>query len=72
MKSAVEWLVDYIENLNKNGYEFHPKFEEDLIEQAKEMFEQQIIDARQSGINAVINGKSISNIDYYNETFKSE
>ena len=39
--TAVEQLVDYIENLNKNGYEFHPKFEENLIEQAKEMEKQQ-------------------------------
>ena len=43
-----------------------------LIEQAKAMEKEQIIEARQSGINATINGKSISNIDYYNETFKSE
>jgi hypothetical protein len=65
-KSAVEWLVENViisAPLN---------WDTTILEQAKEMFEQQIIDARQSGINAVINGKSISNIDYYNETFKSE
>jgi hypothetical protein len=45
------------------------KTEPEIFEQAKEIFEQQIIDARQSGINAAINGKSISNIDYYNETY---
>ena len=42
------------------------------IAQAKEMEKEQMINARQSGIDATINGKSISNIDYYNETFKSE
>jgi hypothetical protein len=39
---------------------------------AKEMEKHQMINARQSGIDATINGKSISNIDYYNETFKPE
>jgi len=65
-KSAVEWLVENViisAPLN---------WDTTILEQAKEMFEQQIIDARQSGINAVINGKSISNIDYYNETFKNK
>jgi len=65
-KSAVEWLVQELSRQTR----LYTK--QEIIEQAKEMFEQQIIDARQSGINAVINGKSISNIDYYNETFKSE
>ena len=40
-QTAVEWLVDYIENQNKNGYEFHPKYNEHIVQQAKEMEEQQ-------------------------------
>ena len=67
MKTAVKWLVDILVTENEvtlKGENYK------LFEQAKEMFEQQIIEARQSGINAAINGKSISNIDYYNETFK--
>lgn len=43
-----------------------------IFEQAKAMDKEQIINARQSGIDATINGKSISNIDYYNETFGGE
>ncbi len=43
-----------------------------ILKEAKEKHEQEIIDARQSGIDATINGKSISNIDYYNETFKQK
>jgi hypothetical protein len=44
----------------------------EIFEQAKAMEKEQIINARQSGIDATINGKSISNIDYYNETFGGE
>jgi hypothetical protein len=62
MKSAVDFLV---ETLAENGI-----LHSSDIEQAKEMQKQHIVDARQSGINAAINGKSISNIDYYDETFK--
>jgi hypothetical protein len=40
--TAVEWLVDYIEKLNKSGYEFHPKYNEDIVQQAKEMEKQQM------------------------------
>ena len=42
----------------------------EFMHEAKEMEKEHIINARQSGIDATINGKSISNIDYYNETFK--
>ena len=62
--TAVEWLVEQLEI-------FATEKEMNIIEQAKEMEKQQIIDSRQSGIDATINGKSISNIDYYNETFKN-
>ena len=40
-QTAVEWLVDYIENQNKNGYEFHPKYNEHIVQQAKEIEKQQ-------------------------------
>ena len=64
--TAVEWLR---QELLKRDMDNSIK---DLFEQAKEMEKEQMINARQSGIDATINGKSISNIDYYNETFKSE
>jgi len=40
-QTAVEWLVDYIENQNKYGYEFHPKYAEHIVQQAKEIEKQQ-------------------------------
>jgi lactam utilization protein B len=68
MKIAVEWFADRISH---GGLVSKKQFNE-LLEQAKEMFEKQIIEARQSGIDATINGKSISNVDYFNETFKQQ
>jgi hypothetical protein len=58
-QTAVEWLVDQIENEGKCIYE--------VIEQAKEMEKEQIIDA--------VNSYTVQWIDaeqYYNKTFKSE
>ena len=66
MKTAVDWLQEELKGVYESDY-FNR-----LLEQAKEMEKEQVINARQSGIDATINGKSISNIDYYNETFKSE
>jgi hypothetical protein len=65
MKTAVEWLV-YQLGLDCTTDHL------DEIEQALEMFEKQIIDARQSGIDAALKGRSISNVDYFNETFKQQ
>lgn len=48
-QSAVEWLIGYIEHLNENGYEFHPKYDENIVSQAKEMEEKQ---RKQDIINA--------------------
>lgn len=58
-QNSIEWFYQRI--LAKNIKE--------VFEQAKAMHEEEIVNARQSGIDATINGKSISNIDYYNETF---
>jgi hypothetical protein len=75
MKTAVEWLVEQIEN--KNGKEFNSYFQE-FIEQAKEMEKEQIKSAFTQGdlfAEDYFNPEK-SNIDcsenYYNETFKSE
>ena len=64
--TAVEWFVEQIRNNKFIG----ASEQIEVIYQAKEMEKQQIIEARQSGIYATINGKSISNIDYYKETYK--
>ena len=67
--TAVEFIK---EKLMCDEYWYENMTFEQIFEQAKEMEKEQMINARQSGIDATINGKSISNIDYYNITFKSE
>jgi hypothetical protein len=60
-QTAVDWLV---EKLKENGVKFWQE-EIEMIEEAKEMEKQQIIDAYNNGDNR-------SAELYYNETFKSE
>lgn len=62
-QTAVEWLVDYIENQNKNGYEFHPKYNEHIVQQAKEMEKQQREDAYKKGKKS----STKTFIEYYKE-----
>ena len=69
--TALEFYRKHLHALVSTGKTEY-KTEPEIFEQAKEMEKEQMINARQSGIDATINGKSISNIDYYNETFKSE
>lgn len=65
--------VEYIkEKLLCDEYWYENMTFEQIFEQAIAIEKKHIINARQSGIDATINGKSISNIDYYNETFKSK
>lgn len=68
--TAVEWLVDYIEKLNKSGYVFHPKYNEHIVQQAKEMEKQQIIDAYNDGGEKGFNKFGENFEQYYNETYK--
>ena len=72
-QTAVEWLGKELESYGDPQF---CKIEWDqldsLIEQAKEMEKEQIIRARQDGLdNGFSNGSWDSNL-YYNETFKSE
>jgi 3-dehydroquinate dehydratase len=61
MKTAVEWLYDQIENEGKCIYE--------VIEQAKEMEKEQIINAW----NSAAGGDAFSSAgQYYISNFKSE
>jgi hypothetical protein len=74
MKTAVEWLIEELED---NGINLDLASE--LIEQANKMFEEHIKEAHFDG---KINGMDISHplsiikeitaTDYYNETFKPE
>jgi len=71
MKTAVEWLVNEL----RNGKEFN----DELIDQAKEMEKEQIINAREDGFlwgmrntNNFYADKVIESEQYYNETFKQQ
>jgi predicted secreted protein len=63
-QTAVEWLADNLDIV----------WEEktiDLVEQAKEMEKEQIIDAWNDGYREFYDGSSTPE-EYYNQTFKSE
>jgi hypothetical protein len=68
MKTAVEWLIEKhfgsIENCSPN-FRNH-------IEQANKIFEEQIMDAYNDGVNDECIGGSKTPEQYYKETFKSE
>jgi len=71
MKTAVEWLYDQIENEGKCIYE--------VMEQAKEMEKEQIIDAHgdkqktKSNPNSIVTyGYTFTGKMYYDKIFKSE
>jgi hypothetical protein len=59
-QTAVEWLVNKIDFIL-------PTY---LIEQAKEMEKQQLIDAYVIGAKNQIYGVDLSGLEYYNKTFK--
>jgi len=80
-QTAVEWLVDYLKNIKalpfirQNLNINEQNILDDIIEQAKKMEKEQIIDAWQNGIyncGEFNNPTIISGKQYYNETFKSE
>lgn len=60
MKTAVEWLVNELQI-------FATEEEMNIIQQAKEMEKQQIIDAYQTSHISMMTAEQ-----YYNETFKNE
>jgi hypothetical protein len=61
-QTAVEWLIDQVED-------YIGLIPVDIIEQAKEMEKQQIIDAYDNG-KYITSGKEFGGEQYYNETFK--
>jgi len=64
MKTAVEWLVQQL----RNGKEFN----DELIQQAKEMEREQLCYFYVKGAEAEINNPYVTNIEFYNKTFKSK
>lgn len=65
-QTAVEWLQ---EQLNPDMKTMHGHIIQDLLEQAKKMENDQIIDAFESGYNNGYDNKCKSGFDYVNETF---
>ena len=76
MKTAVNYLEDSLK-LRKDGgdmYQFCISLDElqEIIEQAKDMEKQQIIDANRNGVDMVIDNKQfITGEQYYNKNFKT-
>ena len=67
-QTAIEFLFEEIKKLTG----LNIANDEPIIEQAKKMEKQQIIDAYKSGRTDVINKNNINPIQYYNETFKEQ
>lgn len=70
MKTAVEWLEDKI-NDELEIYNNQWLLIENFIEQAKKMEKEQIMKAYIKGAEAEINNPYVTNIEYYNKTFKN-
>ena len=69
-QTAVEFLVDeFKEKLIGNNV---PEWVEKIIQQAKEMEKEQIIEANDEGNYNEWMGDNVTGEQYYNETFKSE
>ena len=77
-QTAVEWLVDYLKNIKElpfirqNLNMNEQNILDDIIEQAKEMEKQQIIDAINFGDERGKIQTYSTAEQYYNETFKSD
>ena len=78
-QSNIEWLFSEIQNYVDAGYQFNPKQEEKIVEQAKNNHKQEMIDFASKYDEYCHNSfiqnrnKSIKSAEeFYNETFKSE
>ena len=66
-QTAVEWLVEHL-NLDETS----PNYNKLTIEKAKEMEKKQLCYFYIKGAEAEMNNPYVTNIEFYNETFKSE
>lgn len=64
-QTSMEWFVEQLPIRIVNMY-----YKE--IEQAKQIEKEQIMDARNNGIVNTLKGYSISNEEYYNETYNKQ
>jgi hypothetical protein len=78
-QSSIEWLISEIQRHNDAGYEFNPKHDEEIIEQAEQIHKQEMIDFA-TKYNEYCHNSFIQNRhqsiksaeEFYNQTFKSE
>ena len=68
-QTAVEWLLEELDN--KDWYYLQQSIRNEIIEQAKAMEKQQIIDAYQNVLFDE-DGNLLTAEQYYNETFKQD
>jgi hypothetical protein len=68
-QTAVEWFMEKIGEKQPNGMYVIDTLKDvhNVFEQAKAMEKEQIVDARQDGVDVVFKGYSISNEEYYNK-----
>jgi hypothetical protein len=82
-QTAVEWLFEQLcsgklsWNKDRNGKLFFDKITSDILQQAKAMEKQQIIEAHGNKLRKSSGAGTsyeywVGGIDYYNEIFKSE
>ncbi len=69
-QTAVEWLINEI--IAKDWWYLPESMKQDIIEQAKAMEKDQIIEAVEDGQRTDFYVKYYDAEQYYNETFKSE
>ena len=69
-QTVVEWLLDEI--IAKDWWYLPESMKQDIIEQAKAMEKEQIIEAVEDGQRTDFYVKYYDAEQYYNETFKSE
>ena len=72
-QSSIEWLISEIQRHNDAGYEFNPKHEEEIIEQAEQMHKGELKQAFLKNDDSISIETALERFEkYYNETFKSE
>ena len=66
-QTAVEWLVEHL-NLDETS----PNYNKLTIEKAKEMEKEQLCYFYIKGVEGEMSNPYITNIEFYNKTFKSK
>jgi hypothetical protein len=70
-QTAVEWFANQLHRVVSNTTDALTYNHKELLEQAKEMEKEQIMDARRNGSYKATEkyGETRTNIQYYNETY---